>query len=423
MKILKIISNSSPLLFSNIVISLCTLINVPLMLKLYGVEKYGYFASFLVLVNLINTVLNIQPWQALIQYWYSLEDDNEKGKAATICIFLDFFSASIASIFYFCFGTYLVDALSLSIFSDQKLAIVVVLFIFSYQTSFVVSIFRIKGKYKIQALLDSMESICRLLLIAISFYVNSDIDIINLISLYFAIGVFFNAIRFVLAYLYSKSEIKITRFYLSDAIFKNFLTYSYWVYIKSLVDLPLTHLDRLLVIKILGPSSAALLDVLKKIVGLFSFVIRPISQVLLPELTQNVKIGNSRSAYKFSSKYSYILLLANVFVTTFCFIIANYFNLFSILGLKLISENIIFSYFYVLVSVLPISFIFIHILFMAEGMVKKDAKNLLLANIIYLIIVVMLLHYLQLWALVLSILTQSLLVITYKTKLLKEKHG
>lgn len=419
MKILKIISGSSPLLLANIVISVCTLINVPLILSVYGVEKYGYFASFLVLINLINTVLNIQPWQAMIQYWYSLDDDDEKSKAATICITIDLLSALLAAIFYFLFGSYIVNFLNLSVFLDENLAWIMVIFILSYQTSFVTSIFRIKKRYKTQALFDSAESICRLLLVTAIAYFDNSLDIIDLVSLYFIIGIFFNILRFLSAYLYSRSEFDIKKFHISDEIFKSFLSYSFWVYIKALVDLPLTHLDRLLVMKILGPTSAALLDILKKIVKLFSFVIKPVSQVLLPELTQYVKQGHSKSAYDFSIKYSYKLLLINFLILTTIFIISDRFNLFTYLGVDLVNKNIVISYFYILASVIPISFIFIHILFMAEGLVKKDAKNLMLANIIYLLIIFISLSYLGIWALIISILIQSLLVIIYKIKLLR----
>lgn len=423
MKILKIISSSSPLLLGNIVISICTLINVPLLLNIYGVEKYGYFASFLVLINLINTVLNIQPWQALIQYWYSLDDANEKNKAATICIIIDLLSASFAAIFYFLFSSYIANFLNLSIFLNENLIWVIVAFIFSYQTSFVISIFRIKKRYKIQALFDSLESIFRVLLVIVVFYFYNDMDIVTLVCLYFIIGILFNILRFVSAYLYSRSEFNINKFHISDEIFKKFLDYSFWVYVKALVDLPLTHLDRLLVIKILGPSSAALLDVMKKIVKLFSFVIKPISQVLLPELTQNVKQGNSKAAYNFSIKYSYKLLLINFLILTVIFIISNEFHLFSYLGIDLVNKNMMVSYFYILVSIIPISFIFIHILFMAEGLVKKDAKNLILANTIYLLIIIICLSYLNVWALIISMLIQSLMVIIYKIKLLKVRNN
>jgi O-antigen/teichoic acid export membrane protein len=421
MKLKLIFSKSAPLLIGNIIVALGTLISVPLLLEYYGVSNYGYFASFIVLINLINTIINLQPWQSMIQYWYSTDSDDIRSCLSKLCIVIDFFSAFIAALFFLVFYGYMLDFLNINVFFSFKVIGAAFLYILTYQTSFPISVFKIQSRYILQAFLDCLESLSKFALAIYVYCSGKTVSLQDFVSLYFCFGVFCNLLRFTLAVYYSKESL---RYSLSIHDIKEsmpFVKYSFWVYIKSILDLPLTHLDRLIVIKFLGPSSAATLDVLKKVLGLISFSIRPLSEVLLPEMTSYVKSGNSKLALKFSIKNSVLLLISCFSVITIGFLIFGYTNILSYLGLELIMKDIKMSYFYIIIGSISMSFVFVHILFMAEGLVSKDAVNLLIANVVYLSILLLAINVLELGSIVLAMLIQSIFVITYKLLMLKRR--
>ncbi|WP_102277852.1 lipopolysaccharide biosynthesis protein [Vibrio cyclitrophicus] len=421
MNLKKIIKNILPLLFGNGAIAICSIISVPFIIDIYGISDYGYYAALIVLINLINTIVNLQPWQSMIQFWFESNNESNKKLILTLCIVSDLVSAILAATIFFFLHNMILGFSNLMVFDDETLVMVISMFILSYQTSFYISTLRIQSKYKVQATVDTLESILRLAVVLFFSYFYISNSIIDLAIAYFLTGILGNFTRFIIGVIYAREFNFKSRIVFDAQLSRKFIKYSYWVYLKSLIDLPVTHLDRIIVNTVLGSNATALLDILKKMVGLISFIIRPISQVLLPEITKYVKEGNSRLAYEISIKNSIKLLVIFFVVILSGFFIESKANILGFLGLDIISEYFMVSLAYVLTSSLSISFIFIHILFMAEGLVAKDAKNLIVANVIYLVVLLSLIGTLEMSSLIVALLIQSIIIILYKVRMLTER--
>lgn len=403
-----ILKKSSPLLASNLFSAIMTLISAPLLLNSLGLDGYGVYVALFSVIQIVNAIFNIQSWQALVNYWYRDGYKNKKDALLKKCISVDFFSALLGALVILLTLKPVIDLIGLDVDLRNELYITSIAYVFFSQTSFSIGVFRCLDKFSLHAKLISLFSLFRLIAVIIAVFLEFTPQNALIISLVMVI--FLNIVQFFVAFkLINFSFLKIKRPY--EKV-EGFTKYSIWVNLKVVADLPITHLDKVIVTTFLGSASLALYDLLKKCSSLIGMVASPIGQVVLPYLTNLVESGNSRKAYVISFKYG---LLAFIFLTPVFLIFSSlimFFDLNEIIG---VNDYFFYSAsVYVGAQILASSFVMIHVLFMALGLVKKDFLFLVLSNAIYLMFCVVWVEELQIMAFSLGFFTQAIMVIIYK---------
>ncbi len=56
--------------FGSVSVAAINIITVPILIAALGVEKYGLLSLILSLTLIVYVLTNLQPWQALINFWF-----------------------------------------------------------------------------------------------------------------------------------------------------------------------------------------------------------------------------------------------------------------------------------------------------------------------------------------------------------------
>ena len=377
-----------------------------LLIKSFGVGSYGYITSFIVFINVFIVIFNWQSWQTFIFFY----EKNKSDENSILCysIILNLITAIIASIVFYFLAEYLFDFFDFPAWYDS-LVIYFSIFLFFSQTSTSLSYLRVHGLFIQQAFFDTLLAILRLvccLLFSIYF-----VDEKKYLISYAIVWLLVDVLRFIFVLVKFDFVNKISSLEVfSVENFKNYATYTFWVNLKSVVDLPISSFDRLIVLKFLGNDVAGIFDVFKKFGSVVVLGLKPLNQVLLPEFSK-IKIGLKLSSI---IKYQFLIFLFLSIYPFVIFMIFEYPSLFFKLGLESIIELKTSFILYLLCICLINSFSVLHIYFMSLGFVKQDVQVLVIVNVLFTVVLVLFIEFLGLNLITISVLIQSLILVIYK---------
>ncbi|WP_025563158.1 hypothetical protein [Psychromonas sp. SP041] len=415
MKIKTVFVKSTPLFISNVIALGVGVIIAPVLITTYGIQNYGYFVSIFIFANMINVIFNMQPWQSFIQYWYRPECQQKQGNIILKTIEIDLYTSIFGAIVYFISYEYFFKYIGVTEGPLTTTAPYFVFYIFFNQISMPLGLFRCLSMFYKQAFFELIEALLKLGLTIAAFYfeLSLAVYIIALIKL----NILINLARYLCGIWITKNmgiKLRIKKNHIDG-----FVKYSFLVNIKSILDLPISHLDRLLVVFFLGASSAGIFDLIKKIGSILGFIVRPISQILLPELTILAKDKNINIALLFaieSSKRMLFLFLLGIILLWILFSMTPLLDILYLSELKLfVNETVL----YLIAHSIGTAFVFIHVLFMAVGKIKQDICMLFFVNVLYVTIIFFSIETIGLWAIGISFLIQTLIIIFFKLFYLK----
>ncbi|PMO16613.1 oligosaccharide flippase family protein [Vibrio sp. 10N.222.54.F10] len=409
----RILIKSTPLLASSFLGAALTFFSAPLLINSLGLDGYGVYIALLALVQVVNVVFNIQTWQALINYWYQDKYIDKKYALLSKCIVVDSVSAGIGAVFFLITAGHMADFLKISF--DNELYYMSALYIFFSQTSFSIGVFRLNDKFSLHAKLISVFSILRFVGVLIAVYFSFSPE--GVLFIFLLIGIITNCVQFYIACRVSGFTLRTMSINNTKVI--GFTRYSLWVNMKVIADLPVTHLDKIIITTFLGTTYVGLYDILKKCSALIGLAASPIGQVVLPLLTSMIESGKVKEAYHISIKYGLFASITLVPTCLFLGLIIIYFDLNSFLSLN--DSFIYSSMVYISAQIVASSFVVLHTLFMALGMVKKDFVFLVFSNLIYLSICVLFVKSHEIMAFSLALLCQAVMVITFKALFIRKE--
>lgn len=415
MKINTLLQKSKSIFLSNAIVVSVKIITAPMLIYVYGIEKYGYFVTMFVIASMINTIFNMQPWQSLIQYWFRPEFTDRRGDLIFKTINIDLYSAVIASIIYYFSYDYIFSRVGIPVDMINSVGFYFFLFILFKQISMPIGLFRCLSMFKEQSFFEYFEALIKLLVtISAGIY---RLDLSCYIILIIMLNIVINTIRFV----YSCRVIFVQRIHTLSfgGRVDGFLKYSFWVNMKAIIDLPITHIDRLIVISFLGPSSAGIFDLMKKSGGIFSFIVKPLSQVLLPELTRLAKENKIKDALNISLLNSKKMALNFVFIGSGVWAILKFSCLLEVAGASEFRVHLNEMMLYLVAQSIGTSFVFIHVLFMAIGKIKQDVYVLFFVNLMYLFLLFLTIETIELWAVGTAFFIQSITILSFKVFYIK----
>ncbi len=406
----KLLNNFFGALSGGVSTAAINLVSIPILLKAFGIKGYGELAIILSTYLIVQTLTSLQPWQAFIKYWY--DDGFDKKNSLIFSLLLDVVSCAIGGIFLFVVFTsnlyekYLFDI-------DVDVVIVFSLAMLCNPFSFFIGVCRVKDKFLFISFCEFTRAVIRFFgaVTALSynaFFIYSFFYLLsNFVVVLMSILVMRNDFFKTISYIKDIRKSDINDFFI-------FGRFSLLVSIKSIVDLPVQHLDKILVSSILGNGSVAVYDIAKRINQGFGVIINVINQISYPYIVRAIRISGLTYVTKKVYKITFFAIFLVFFIVLFLLCFNQYaYNLYNaIFGLSVL--NFEFNMYYTAVFLLSSCFLLIHVTFQAAGLVGKDIKILLLANSIYFLVSLYCLESLGLYALILAYSIQIMTVLIFK---------
>lgn len=378
-------------LFSgNLVAALLGLLTISFFIKEIGLVEYGDFVYSLVVVQIISLVVNAQTWQAITLCY-------EEGKIVN--------RDRLRSIMIF------------------EVALNICAFLFSFLVlTLLDSEFQFLAFYPLLNNLNAFMGVTRgRRLYLLASLITVLIECIKLYAVYlFSIndlgGDSFSFLWAISAWIYG---LFILAYFISEKLyagfkyirFESWLDMSLKIHLKNMSDLPISHLDRLVVNWNLGSEGLALFDVMKKVGYGFGRLLGPIWQVIFTELKS------------FSGKELHLLIslafgLGGIGLISVLPLYVTY----DYWGAVLLGEASggAVKYFLIMQVWIFMSLV-VHIYFQYVGLYMLDAKITILSNILYIVILPLLLTNIGLEGAVLAMALHSILVVLVKSRILCKK--
>ena len=412
----KLLNNFISALTGGVSTAVINLATIPVLFKSYGIEGYGELAIILTTYLVIQIVTSLQLWQAFIKYWY--DNRFEKNKSITFSFLLDFFSCAFGSlVLFFVFTSHIYEKYLFHI--DYQVAIFFSLALLFNPFSFFIGICRVREKFLFISFCECVRSLVRLVgaivslsygtfLVYALFYLLSNVVVLLISTLVMKRDLYkaFSSIKHI-------DKTDFDNFFI-------FTKFSFLVSMKSIIDLPVQHLDKILVSSILGNSSVAVYDIAKRINQGFAVLINVINQIFYPYIVKEISVNGFVEMFSNICKWTLILFSSfSVFITIFLFNFNYYvYDLYYAI-FELSFESFEFNMYYTLVFLVSSCFLLFHVIFQAAGFVSKDVKILIFANSIYFLTCFFGLKFFGIDVLIFAYLIQILIVLGFKLIILQ----
>lgn len=382
--------------FGNTTAAIISLFFVIFYVNVNGIESFGVYSFYqtILMVTLVGFKPNV--WQAFISF---INKDNlnvsQRDSLRVIFFTLDLFYGVVACGFSF---------LLLSFFVPEFNFIYFIPFYLFALNGFLVGYLRSEDKFHIYAFYQVLSSLVKLLILII-FPGLDPVELINKIFLC-------DGILWLLFYLYGLFPIwdkikKMNLFSLPFYKFVEIIRFSLGTHLTALIDLPVAHLDKLVVGSLLSDSLLGVYTLLKRIALIFSVVIEPISQVLLP-----LFVSNSKDKNKVIYAHMTMVLFIGSIGLCFTFFSFDYFNA---TFLNNVLENHFQDVIFIIsIQVLALLFTWIHPLIIALGLIGLNNKVTFVANAAYIMFLALLTDYYGMTGAVLALAIQYFIVIVFK---------
>ena len=405
-----IFKTSSPLIISSFISSILVLLSTALLIKHLGLYDYGIYTACIALSMLFSAVINYQPFQASVFFWFKEENNNSQGRILILCSIIDLISASLACLLFYVTSSSLFSLTNIQFTHDADQVIVAVsVMIFFTQTGLPESIYRCFSKFFANALLKVLMALLKFISAVLSVYADLTLpESIIAFSILVSVGYLSQYIYSLYVVILNKRQLRFNSF---DTL--SYLKYCFWINIKILIEVPVTHLDRLLINAFLGPSSTSIFDIAKKLANMIGLVIRPLGNIFLPLSVKNLQKHTVRVIFYDALKNSILLLGIITLSSSFVFILALY-TPYTEEYINKYDEYILAVGIFIFSQIILSSFIFVNILMSALGLIKAETLILFVINSVYLLAVLLTIERYQLLSISLAYLFQVTMLISYR---------
>lgn len=385
------------------------LINTGILIKALGLEKNGIIFLGLSYIGIFNALFNFQSYEAIIKFLPgNMNYENKKGKNY---ILLGFYFDVLTAILAFCFAFLLVIPIGRYLKWNQEviqcIKILSVSILFTL-TGTCTGILRIFSKFKEIAYTNIIKNLFLLIVFSIGLFFNQKLlfyVICELLSFFIVmLFMFFYAIK-------TLKENKMYNFEIKPKFDKKFIEFAVYSNFNTVLDLPIFHLTTFIINRYVGFSEIAVYKILEKIGAILRQVISIISQVMMPEISKAIAQNKNKKVYGWAFKIGIFSVFIGVLGLVFIlftkqywmkYFIPNYYNFISTI------------YLYICYIIFITAFIFQHPIFIYSGHIKKNTIILIIANIIYLVLVIFLTKKIGINGIIISLIIQAGIVFFMK---------
>lgn len=383
---------------------------------LIGNSNYGILTVAYSFVLIVDGFVNFQSWHAVITFgskYLQKKDYISLEKLLKICTLIDFTTAILGSI---------VAVLTINLFSnlfswDEITNVCVYYLSFTILFNFTgtsVGYLRLTDKFKLFSEFRILAESLRLIFVLIFCFILKQ-GVVGA-ALGYTIGYVLGDLWLIskfISEIRKDVNISLRRMFTCkikgkwQSIFK----FTFWTCMSSSADIPVQQFDTIF-LSMISYEIVAVFKVYKQISQVLTKLTTPLKQSVMPLFSELLAKGKGREAY------GYLINLRNKsmkILVPFVIII----TIMSLCFMSVVFDSIYVTNWYILLSylllrALALSYAAIHPLFISMGQVKKNFLFTLVANIVYCIIVAIFISKIGIWAILLGLGFEYVILIFLK---------
>ncbi|HDY7887005.1 TPA: oligosaccharide flippase family protein [Vibrio vulnificus] len=397
----------------NIVVVATSFIIAALIVQRYGMENYGKFVVVQSIFMVFPILTRPLVWQAFVKF---------KNEVSSIELFK--YSLKIEALFFVFLSLLFILILRLMLFLfpnndyfllEKPYFIIAILFLsFFYNSGAVIGYYRSRENYVVISLILSISSISKVV-----FLLFSDLDISSLIFFLCIIDATIWFLSIFFSYLIINKTKSSIRCKIKNKIKIKFLKYSLWGNLHSILDLPVSHLDRLIVSVLFSVEMAGVFNLIKRVGGIAKQLSDPILQILFPKFVDFLHSGDVSKIRTIKHKLKYLSIFLGILTVSLGWIGFDLFD-------KLMFKGGLYEYkieiiLFALAQIYAFSFTWIHPLCISLSAMLDVTKVTFWSNVIYLFILTIGIQYFSMYGMILATFVQYYFVIYMKRAIIKGK--
>lgn len=411
-----IVKNTFILFSGQMFASLIGILNSILLIRAIGIEGNGIITLIMSYSAIFNGIFNFQSYNAVIKFGAEALEENSKIKYKQVlkqAFIQDIFTAILA----FSTGYICVEFISNFMGWNTEIVFYIKIYLITILinvTGVFTGILRLHDRFIVIAKLNIKVNIFRFILFglgviskfSITYYVIVEI-ILNFISAFILIINSINALR---------KENCADFFRVKIDFDKEFTKFNFYNNIVSTIDLPVGQLVNFVINKFLGVKELGIYSILLKLGSIVSKITETIGQALLPELSKLIARGKINESKKIVKKiFIYANLLGILVIAILTLFSPVWFKLF----MPFTKENIMLFIIYMIYIIFTSSITGVHLFFISMNFVKYNLPIVVIANIIYMVLLMILVKKLGLFGVIIALILQSIIVIVLKSVVIK----
>ena len=410
----KLVKNVMIVLIGNVGSSIINLFITIIMARFMGNATYGIFLIALQYMNLLDGILNFQSWAGVIKYGSEAIIEKREDKLASIfkCGFIIDIATAICGTIV---ALMILPIAAMIMKWNSNLTLLAAIFsieILFHVEGTSIGILRLYNKFSHTAKQAIISAIIKFLLVGIYLLVGGR-SILVVTVLYVTTDIIKHLILVVMAISVLKKKMGLSKVARSSLkiLDKCFLKYTIWNNVSYSVDVPVKYFD-VFIVSMISVDMVSIYKVFKQIIQVFSMLVNPVSQVVLPQFSELVAMKKTKTSLEKVLKLRNVILVAGTIVTVISLIFGK--QVFKIILGTEYSKNLLLFEVMFITYILLMSYTAIHPFFAALGVAKVDFIYTVVSNVIYMIISIGLVKYFGIYSIILATGIQGLFLIVMK---------
>lgn len=410
----KLVKNVMIVLIGNVGSSIINLFITIIMARFMGNATYGIFLIALQYMNLLDGILNFQSWAGVIKYGSEAIIEKREDKLASIfkCGFIIDIATAICGTIV---ALMILPIAAMIMKWNSNLTLLAAIFsieILFHVEGTSIGILRLYNKFSHTAKQAIISAIIKFLLVGIYLLVGGR-SILVVTVLYVTTDIIKHLILVVMAISVLKKKMGLSKVARSSLkiLDKCFLKYTIWNNVSYSVDVPVKYFD-VFIVSMISVDMVSIYKVFKQIIQVFSMLVNPVSQVVLPQFSELVAMKKTKTSLEKVLKLRNVILVAGTIVTVISLIFGK--QVFKIILGTEYSKNLLLFEVMFITYILLMSYTAIHPFFAALGVAKVDFIYTVVSNVIYMIISIGLVKYFGIYSIILATAIQGLFLIVMK---------
>lgn len=394
-------------------------------------REYGQLIAILTYPLVFDHLFNFQTWAGVVKHGAEARAQGQPDRLPVIlrtCLFLDTASCLAAYLLGVALAPFFCDLLRLD---PEALPLIQLACLGNLinQTGTAIGVLRLEERYGAYVMAKSAHHLTNLLGTLLSLWFGwGSFGLVAAKVASFAVQTAFFLGFAVRAMVQRGTSLRqLVRGQGSDGPLVKFLVYNN---LTSTADMPIIYFDTYFITYFISLEMAAVYNIFKPILQLFSYITEPIGQLAYYHFTQSIAAGRTRAAVRGNMRFMFGMLLLFIPLGVAICLTAPYWI--GVLFKDLHVDSLAFVYYFVLLKVIAYSACTLHSLTIALGLVRQDLFIILVANVVFVTLCLFIRGRLGISGIVLAIAVQNGLVCVAKmaiviqaahSQLHKDQHG
>ena len=402
--------------------SFISFISTVILISIIGNSNYGILVVAYSFILIVDNVVNFQAWHAMISFGSDAIEKDDYGaleRLIKIGTIIDVVTAIIGLIIALSTASFFSGLFGWNAQTTQSIYILSFIILFNF-TGTSVGIIRLLDRFLLYSVFRIVSEILKLVLIVV-FCLVLKMGLMGAAFAY-ALGYIFGYVLFFIMFLNEIRKHKLLSFkrIIKCDIkqdWKKVFRFTFWTSLTASADIPVQQFDTIF-LSMLSYELVAVFKVYKQIGQVLNKFTTPIKQAIMPLFSELISKEKYHECYAY---YKKMIAKGNVLMAPFVIILTGASLLFLHLTLDPIYVNhwpVLFVY--LLLRGFALSFAPIHPLFIALGQVKQNFYISLIANSLYIAVVWLMIQFIGIWAILLGLLVEYLVVMVIKQKVVKK---